>query len=330
MNHMKKLRMMMILKMKNRSKDNDLLMVVDGSNLSYRSYHKFKNLKSKTGSNTGLIFGFLRLLFMYITRFQPNEIIVVFDTDKSKKTNFRNKLCKDYKGTRKNNLHVDYEDFNRQQRLLKKILKLLNILVVWDNKGLKHEADDYIAYLATKHPGRVVIISGDKDFTQLINKKVKIFNTSKDALIYEHNCKDIMGFNANQFADYLIIAGDTSDNVKGYYGIGDKKAAKFLDEFKSIKNFLSSKKNQFKGIDHDGLRDLYHRNVYVVNLTKALEKYPIKVIPYLKPKKISENKLYPLFKEQGLESFTLKEFIVPFKKLQKSNENNAYRTKWSR
>lgn len=300
-------------------------MLIDGSNLAYRSYYRFKKLKFKNIS-TGLVFGFLRQLWIYITRFQPNEVIVIFDTAKSKKTNFRNKLLPTYKGTRKQDISFNIEDFNKQILMVRKILRRLGIKVVWDNKGLKHETDDYIAYYTQIHEGKCIIVSGDKDFCQLISPKVKMLKvqSEKDHIIYPSNCKEIMGVEANQFADYLMLVGDNSDNIKGYFGIGEVKGQQFFEQFKSIKSFLFTHDAEFKGIDKDGLRDLYQRNKYLVDLKKALKKYPIKEIPLIKPRQFNYDKITAMFEEYGLKSFTLDDFINPFKQLQ--NENNDGRS----
>ena len=124
-----------------------LLMIIDGSNLAHRAYQKFENLKASNGKKTGLIYGFMRLLNSYIIRFNPTYVLVTFDTLQSKSSNFRNNLLGGYKEHRKkNNLSMDYEQFNYQLRSVKKMLKYLNITVIWDNKGLGHESDDYIEY----------------------------------------------------------------------------------------------------------------------------------------------------------------------------------------
>ena len=297
-------------------------MLIDGSNLAYRSYYRFKKLKFKDVP-TGLVFGFLRQLWIYITKFQPNDIIVVFDTAKSKKSNFRNKLLPTYKGNRKKDLSFNIEDFNHQQILVRKILRRLGIKVVWDNKGLKHETDDYIAYFSQKHTGKCVIISGDKDFCQLIDDNIKVLKVQgeKDKVIYKSNCKEIVGVEANQFADFLILTGDNSDNIKGYFGIGEVKGKQFFEQFRSIKSFLASN-SEYKGIDKDGLRDLYQRNKYLVDLKKALKRYPINEIPLIKPKLYNIDKILTMFKDLGLKSFTLNEFLKPFKQLSDENNDN--------
>lgn len=295
-----------------------MLLIIDGSNLAHRSYQKFKNLKSKDGKGSGMIYGFTRLLYQYVNRFQPTYVLVTFDSKKSKESNFRNKLIKEYKAHRKKlNLHFDYEEFNRQARVVRKILRYLNIPVLWDNKGLKHEADDYIAYFTKNHPGKVVIVSSDKDFGQLIDDRVKLFSPNKETIVRAENCKEVYGYEVNECVDFLCLVGDRSDDIPGYMGIGEVKARKFLDTFGTIEAFLSDPSAEFKGIDRDGLKVLYKRNRKLIDLNYALKKFPIKKTPLLlnKKGKILLKELYSLLESYTIRSFHTQEFLEPFKKL---------------
>lgn len=297
-----------------------LLLLVDGSNLAHRAYQKFKNLKTPAGLNTGLVYGFMRLLSGYTARFRPTHLIVTFDTKQSKATNFRNNLLGSYKEHRRDNakkLDIDYEDFNRQLKSIKKMLKYMRVPVVWDSKGLGHESDDYIAHYTFTHPGKVMIISSDKDFCQLISKRVKIYNPFKETIIQEKTCFDIMGYTPKECVDYLCLLGDKSDDIPGYMGMGPVRIREFLTEFGSIKKFISNPGNEYRGIDRDALEDLYSRNKVLIDLKVALRKYPLDKIPiiYSREKKINEPKLRALFKEYSLISFLTPDFINPFKKL---------------
>lgn len=301
-----------------------MLLLIDGSNLARRSYEKFKKLKSSDGKNTGLIYGFMRLLYQYVNRFQPTYLIVTFDTKQSKSTNFRNKLIPEYKAHReKLNLSFDYEDFNTQLSVLRKLLKSLNVTYLWDKKGLGHEADDYIAYFTKHHTGKVIIISSDKDFGQLVDNRVKLFNPSKEDIVRVDNCKEVYGYEVSECVDYLCLVGDKSDDIPGYKGIGPVKARKFLDQFGSVDKFLKDSSAEFPGIDKEGLKYLYKVNRKLIDLNLALEKYPIKKLPLLfnKKDKIYINKFISILEEYSLRSFQTEEFITPFKKLKRWKEN---------
>lgn len=296
----------------------ETLLLIDGSNLAHRAYQKFKNLRSRDGQYTGLIYGFLRLLRSYLVKFDPTSVIITIDSRQSKESNFRNKLLGSYKKHREYHLGMDYDDFNEQIDVLRKMLKYLNIPVVYDSKGLGHESDDYIGYYAQAFPGKVIIISSDKDFCQLINKRVKVFNPFKEVIIHEKTCKGIMGYSPQECVDYLCLIGDKSDDIPGYKGIGPIKAREFLDKFQSIESFLADESLEYKGIDRDGLKDLYKRNKLLIDILVALKTYPPKRIPitYYKKNLINKDKLKVLFKQYTLQSFLINDFLEPFHKIQ--------------
>lgn len=295
-----------------------MLMVIDGSNLAHRSYHKFKNLKANNGMNTGLVYGFLRILNSYLVRFKPSHLVITFDTKKSKQSNFRNDLIEGYKAHR-SKITMDYEDFNKQTRLLRRILRLMGVQMIIDKKGLGHEADDYIAWLVMNHPGKSFIISSDKDFCQLLSNKVKIFNPSKEIMIHEQTCESIMGYSSSNCVDYLILNGDKSDDIPGYYGMGEVKTKGFLDTYGSIENFLNDPKAEFRGINRDQLEKLYQKNRQLIDLRTALSLYPIRSIPWVKgcTNNIRMKQLFRVLDKYTLRSFKIPYFLEPFRKLQK-------------
>ena len=303
------------------------LLIIDGSNLAHRAYHKFNNMRYE-GIKTGMMYGFLRLLQQYAIRFRCKYLLVTFDTKESKSSNFRNELLGSYKIHRKDNLRIDFEDFNAQAKNLKRILKLLNVPVIWDNIGLGHESDDYIGYFALKHSSthsKVTILSSDKDFCQLIGQDIKVFNPFKSQLITQRNCTEIMGYSPEECVDYLCLLGDHSDDIPGYKGMGEKKTRAFLDQFGSIAKFLKSK-SEFRGIDRDGLEDLYKRNKELIDVRVALEKHPLKEIPiiYHPSNKVDRDRLKRLFIKYGFASFMSSSFFETFENLKqyklKTNE----------
>ena len=294
-------------------------MVIDGSNLAYRTFHKFQNIRTLSEGKVGLVYGFIKVLQSYIIRFNPTHLVICFDTQASKKSNFRNKLLPDYKATRKTlNLKVDYESFNRQLVILKKILLSMGVTVIWDKEGLGHESDDYIAQIAISTTSKCLIVSSDKDFCQLLNKKVKIFNPSKDTLIRYDTCEEIMEYPPEQHKDFLILVGDNSDNIKGYKGIGPVKAKQFFNKFGSLKSFLGDSSNEFPWITREGLDDLYERNRPLIDLEYGLRKYPIKQWPIVQ-KKYNADKLFKLLDKYSMNSFMKPDFMKPFKTLKQWN-----------
>lgn len=293
-----------------------LLMVIDGSNLAHRAFEKFKNLKSRNETPTGMVYGFMRLLNQYVIRFHPTFVLVTFDTSKSKSSNYKLKLLGEYKEHRKR-LNIDYESFNMQLETVKKMVKYLGISYIWDSKGLGHESDDYIAYYSKRHSGKVLIISSDKDFCQLISSRIKIFNPFKEVIIRKENCSEIMGYSPEECVDYLSLVGDKSDDIPGYIGIGPVKARKFLDQFGSIKAFLDNEKAEFPGIDRDGLKYLAKKNEKLINLDYAITRINKKGIkpPLYSVKEIDKDKLRNEFKKLTLRSFCNSQFLSTFERL---------------
>lgn len=126
-----------------------------------------------------------------------------------------------------------------------------------------------------------------------------------------------MGYSAEQCVDYLILNGDKSDDIPGYYGMGEKKTMSFLDQFCSIESFLSNPSAEFKGIDRDQLRDLYKKNKELIDLRLAITNYPIKNIPCVKVSTfIKRERLFKVLDKYTLRSFKIKDFLEPFTKLQ--------------
>lgn len=292
-----------------------MLMVIDGSNLAHRSYHKFKNLKANNGTNTGLVYGFLRILGSYLTRFRPVHLVITFDTHESKVSNFRNNLIEGYKGHR-SKITMDYEDYNNQMKLLRRILRMFGVQMIMDRKGLGHESDDYIAWLVMNHPGKSLVVSSDKDFCQLLDNRVKIFNPNKDTLVLNKTCEKVMGYSADNCVDYLVLCGDKSDDIPGYFGMGEKRTLKFLEEFGTIENFLKDPNNKFKGISHDQLTRLYNKNKRLIDLRVALKEFPIQKIPLVKVKTmINKPRLFKILDKYNLRSFKITEYMELYKNL---------------
>lgn len=291
------------------------LLLVDGENLLHRSFHKFANLKASDGKPSGAIFGFLKSLNFLIYRFRPTHVVITFDNGHS---SFRMELNPNYKSSRKK-LGIDYESLQSQKKVILKALKYLGIDYIYDkNREFNYEGDDYIAYVKHQFKGKVIIVSSDKDFCQLICKRVKVYNPAKEVIINNKNCKDIMGYSSLECVDYLCLVGDTSDGIKGYPGIGPVKARKFLDTWGNIHYFLLHPNNTFPGIDFDNLREIYNRNNKLINLSYFIRNNPLKEIPLVSRKENKDyiRKLNKLIIEYSLASFRSKEFLETFKNIQ--------------
>lgn len=253
-----------------KNKKNKVLLV-DGNNLLHRVYHQYKSMRSEDGKLSSMVFGFPYVLNSQINLHRPNKVCVVFDGGRSKR---RLEILPNYKNREKKD-DFDYENFISQKETVMQLLKYLGIDVY---TYPKEEADDVIGILARKYgrSSQVVIVSADKDFNQLINKNVSVWNPHKKERITHLNCKKLTGYEPEQCVDYLSLLGDTSDKIPGYKGIGEKTAIKFLEYAGSIQNYLDDKTLKFR-IDRQVLADLYIINKELIDIKYFVTKNKLKL-----------------------------------------------------
>lgn len=282
------------------------VLLIDGENILHQSFHKFEKLKSTDGKPSGAIFGFFKSLHMYLTRFEPDEVYISFDNGHSP---IRMKLLPNYKGHRKN-ISVDYESLQSQKAIIMKMLGMLRINYIFDkNNNTLYEGDDFLAYLAIKkfQSEKIILISSDKDFNQLLNKNLRIYNPRKDEIIRLENCKDLFGYHANETVEYLAMVGDISDDISGFPGIGPVKARKILDEGR-IEKFIAQSKNK------EYLK-IWRRNEQLIDLFWFVRNIPLEKLPLKSKKKFKYDKFKKVCIEYYLSSFLTDQFIQPFKEL---------------
>ena len=231
---------------KERKCNNMKIILVDGNSLMFRSYYATAYtgnlMKNSKGLFTNAIFGFCNML----TKLKEEEhdyIFVAFDAGKH---TFRHQAYKDYKGGRK----AMPEEFKVQIPYIKKYLDILNIKHVEMDE---FEADDLIASvseLATKaNFDEIKVVSGDKDLLQLVRNNVHVTLTKKGITDLDdytkENFYEKMGFKPSQVPDYKGLVGDSSDNLPGIKGIGEKTALKLLSEYNTLENIFSISNNIF-------------------------------------------------------------------------------------
>lgn len=285
------------------------VLLIDGENILHQSFHKFEKLKSTDGKPSGAIFGFFKSLHMYLTRFESDEVYISFDNGHSP---VRMKLLPNYKGHRKN-ISVDYESLQSQKAIIMKMLGMLRIDYIFDkNNNTLYEGDDFLAYLAIKkfQSEKIILISSDKDFNQLLNKNLRIYNPRKDEIIRLENCKDLFGYSPEETVDYLSMVGDTSDDIKGIPGIGPVKARKILDEYGTLDKFLEHH-HQTSHVE------IAERNKKLIDLRLFQKEVPLSKLPMKKfaNKEIKYKKFKEVCIEYSLASFMTNEFMKPFKDL---------------
>lgn len=290
-------------------KSNKLTLLVDGENILHQSFHKFEKLRSTDGKPSGAIFGFFKSLHMYLTRFEPDEVIISFDNGHSP---FRVELNPNYKIHRQD-ISYDRESLQTQKRIILRILGMLRVSYIFDKrKYTNYEGDDFLAKIAIdkSQDGKVILVSSDKDFNQLlINKSIKIYNPRKDSYVNSRNCKELFGYTPDETVPYLCMVGDNSDDIPGIKGIGPVKARKILDDNPDFWAYVES-----LPVDQ---QEILHRNRKLIDLKYFIDTFSDVVIPIktYKNKDIKLKKFKELCIEYSFNSFMTNEFMKPFNKL---------------
>ncbi|MFH0992074.1 MAG: DNA polymerase I [bacterium] len=215
------------------------LFLFDGMALAYRAYYAFiqRPLINSKGQNTSAIYGFVSFLNRILTDEQPDYIAVVFDTSAP---TFRHKAYKEYKATRQKMP----EDMISQLPLLKEVIKAYNIPVL-ELDG--YEADDIIGTLAKqaeKEKAESFLVSSDKDFMQLVSDIVKIYKPGRQGneveVVDTEGVKKKFGVTPDKVIEVLGLIGDSSDNVPGVPGIGEKTAIPLIQQYGSIQKLYEN------------------------------------------------------------------------------------------
>jgi DNA polymerase-1 len=220
------------------------LFLIDGHALIYRAFFALisRPLRTSRGENTSAAWGVVNFLLRLRTKYQPEYLAWVLDAGDS----FRTARYADYKSTREKLDSELQADFDRAIEQITQLLQAFRIPVVL-KEG--YEADDVIGTLAKREAARgvqVVIVSGDKDFYQLIAPNVALLNPGRggpagveEQWVDESNAAERLGIPPAKVVDYLALVGDTADNVPGVRGIGEKTAAQLLSEFGDLDTLLA-------------------------------------------------------------------------------------------
>ncbi|MBI4049213.1 MAG: DNA polymerase I [Candidatus Doudnabacteria bacterium] len=206
------------------------LLLIDGHALFHRAFHALPAMSNSQGFPTGAIFGFFSMFFKALADIKPTHASVVFDVPGA---TFRDQLAADYKATRK----AAPDELTMQLPKVKEILGALNV-PVYEKVGF--EADDLLGIIAHKTPKDVlnIIVTGDLDLLQLIDKHTQVYRFKigfSDIQIFdEAKMVEVYGLKPSQWVDYKAIRGDTSDNIPGVPGIGEKGALELIKQFGSL------------------------------------------------------------------------------------------------
>ena len=245
----------------------DRIFIIDGSSYLYRAYHAMPPLTTSDGRPTGAIKGVTNMLMTLKKDSEGSPIIVTFD---AKGKTFRNDIYDSYKANRP----PMPDDLREQLVPLKNVCRAIGFPLV-EIEGV--EADDVIATLvriAKENNFKSVISSLDKDLMQLVeDPSAKMMNTMTHQIFDEEKVFEKFGVKPNQIRDMLALTGDTSDNIPGVPKVGQKTAAKWLNEFRDLEG-IKSNADSIKGVVGENLRNSLNdldRNVELVSLKNDVD-----------------------------------------------------------
>lgn len=205
--------------------------LVDGTAYIHRAYHAVRNLSNSHGFPTNAILGFSRMLLKLLADREPTYLAIAFD---SKGPTFRHKIYSDYKANRP----PMPDDMAQQLPRIREIVSNLD-LKIFEMPG--YEADDIIgtiARIAEEQGFTVVMVTGDKDFRQLITPRTSMWDTMKNKVTDYAVFKKSYGIEPVQMIDVMGLSGDTSDNIPGIPGVGEKTALKLVKEYGSLETVM--------------------------------------------------------------------------------------------
>jgi len=279
------------------------LFLIDGSALVYRSYFAFirNPLINSRGENTSAVFGFANSLLKILREQKPDYIAVVFDTPAP---TFRHKIYKDYKSTRAKTPPEMVEQLPR----IRELVGYMNLPLI-EKDGF--EADDIIGTLAEqgkKEGLEVFLVTADKDFFQLVDEDIKMVRPSKGKEpeeIYDAKAvKEKFGIEPNQMTDLLGLMGDSSDNIPGVPGIGEKTALELINQFGSLEDVIAGADRISKKKVSQNLKEYAEQARFSKKLVTIDTAAPFKLdLRELSKKDFDSPKLRQFFKEMEFTSF---------------------------
>ena len=216
-------------------KSSPQLYLLDGSSYIYRAYYGFRENATPGGMPANAILGFTTMLLDLLQQHRPDYMAVVFDPPRE--DTFRREIYPAYKANR----DAMPEDLVPQLPYIRKILQALNIPAL---EAPGFEADDLIATLARSYAAEgidVTVVTGDKDLLQIVSDRIGLLDTMKSKRSGPEEVLERFGVPPELVADVLGLAGDTADNIPGVPGIGEKTAAKLVQQFGSLEGVLQWK-----------------------------------------------------------------------------------------
>jgi len=295
------------------------ILLIDGNSLMFRAYYATAYtgnlMQNKSGLYTNAIFGFCNMIHKLVNE-DVDKVFVAFDAGKQ---TFRHKQFDEYKGGRK----PMPDEFKVQIPYIKQFLDIMNIKHF---ESLDYEADDLVAayaVLSNTEENQIKVVSGDKDLLQLAKGNITVALTKKGITeldeYTESNFKEKMGFYSYQVPDYKGLVGDSSDNLPGIKGIGEKTALKLLEQFDTLENIIASV-NELKGKVQSSILENQEMGLTCKKLATLKSDF---TVPY----SLEEiNKQQPNYTEL-VEFFKMLDFNSFLKKIEKEMISNTNQNK---
>lgn len=305
-------------------------LVIDGNSIMNRAFYGLAGARMTTseGLHTNAIFGFLNIYYMIMDKFDPDYVGVAFDL---KAPTFRHKMYDEYKGTRKGMP----DELREQMPIIKDVLKAMNI-PIFEIEG--YEADDILGTIAslneknTENKIFTYILTGDRDSYQLISNNTSIiYPTTKmgktDYIVYTPELlMEEKGIEPYQVVDVKSLMGDSSDNIPGVKGIGEKTAYTLIHKYTTLEN-IYSKINELDASAK--IVEKLKNDEEMARLSYTLAKINIEVPISLdydanRVTDVNKEELYPLFKKLAFNKFLSKyDFDGVESKVTNNNSNNT-------
>lgn len=265
------------------------LVLIDGSNHAFRVQFALPPQHASDGTPTRVLYGFTLLFQKLLRTLQPDYVAVAFDSGRT----FRHELHPEYKGHRPDMP----EDLRVQWPWLPRLVEAFGYSVV---RCDGFEADDVLGTLAARFAGpevEVLVVTSDKDFAQLVGDHVKLLDEAKGVLYGPAEVRERWGVRPDQIVDLLGLAGDSSDNIPGVAGIGDKTAMQLLERHGTLESVLdAADRGDVSGKRGDTLRA--SREVALLSRRLATIRTDVPVpttLQDLAPRGLVESELRPLF-----------------------------------
>lgn len=217
------------------------LVIIDSNALIHRAYHALPPLTTKNGEVVNAVYGFLLAFLKALKELKPDYLAAAFDVSSP---TFRHKKFQEYKAKRKKAPQELYDQIPK----IKEVLRAFNVSI-FEKEGF--EADDIIGTISNKtlkkmiYPEpEIIILTGDLDALQLINKSTRVFTFKKgikDSVMYDEEAvMERYGVSPGEMVDFRGLKGDPSDNISGVPGIGEKTATELIKKFKTIENLYNA------------------------------------------------------------------------------------------